>query len=57
MSEVFHKDGCHMSDVPCRVAGTINVEDTDGSVERGERKTQPFSDRDVNEGGVCATVE
>ena len=46
-----------MSDVPCRVAGTIYVKDPNGGVERGKRETQPFSDRDVNEGGVCAAVE
>ena len=46
-----------MSDVPCRVAGTVYVKDANGSIEGGERETQPFSNRDVDEGGVSTAVE
>ena len=46
-----------MSNVPCRVVGTVNVEDADGRVKGGKRETQPFGDRDVDEGGVCTAVE
>ena len=57
MSEVFHKDGGCVGDVPCRVAGAVHVEDVDRGFERGKRETQLFRDRDVDEGGVCTTVE
>ena len=46
-----------MSDVPCRVAGTVNVEDMNGVVKRGKRETQSFSNSDVDEGGVRAAIE
>ena len=46
-----------MGDVPCRVVGTVYVKDANRSVKRDERETQPFSDRGVDEGGVCAAVE
>ena len=46
-----------MSDVPCRVAGAVYVKDANGVGKRGKRETQPFGDRDVDKGGICAAVE
>ena len=46
-----------MGDVPCRVAGAVYIEDLNRGVKRGKRETQPFSDRDVDEGGICTAVE
>ena len=57
MSEVLHKNGHRMSDVSCRVAGAVYVENTDRGIKQGKREAQPFSDGEVDEGGVCATVK
>ena len=46
-----------MGDIPCHVAGAVHIEDVNRRVERGKQETQPFGDRDVDEGGVCAAVE
>ena len=57
MSEVLHEDGRRVGDVPCRVAGTVYVKDANRCVKWGKREAQPFSDRDVDEGGVCTAIE
>ena len=45
-----------MHDVPCQVAGSINIEYVDRVAEHFQHESQPFSNGFVDEGGVSSTV-
>ena len=57
MTKVLHGDGHGVSDVTCRVAGSINIEDADRVSECLKWETQPFCDQSVNEGGVSSAIQ